>query len=128
MKQVIIFGKSSCPYTSRARDAYKLWLQTFQSPEPVPWTSADGRNFSNLRMYLKDESDRFMEDLQLSCTGISIDTDLPLVTLELRVTQNGQPVSGLLLSPAGADRADVPVIDGHAKAYIYSLPGSLKPK
>gem|GEM_PF-2546479 len=105
-------------------DYYLLWLKTHQSPETVPFTTADGTLHPNLRLFLMDRMSSVINHLNLECSAASIDADLPLVTLDLRLNYQNRPLSGLIISPDSPDRADVPVTDGRAQAFIYALPSA----
>jgi len=107
-------------------DYYIAYLRAFQCPEPVKFTTADGKKYPNIQMFLKNKIETWLTCLKITPGKVTIDASIPMVTIPVSITDNGKPVGNIIVRLNTQDGADMEVIDGKTQFFLYMLPSAFQ--
>jgi len=105
---------------------YLTYLKAFQCPKPVKFTTLRGKQYDNIQIYLKNKIESYLADLQITVDKVIIDASIPMITIPVGVSYGTKPVSRIQARLNHQDGAEMIVVDGSVKFFLYTLPSKLK--
>ena len=107
-------------------DYYLAYLKAFQCPEPIKFTTADGQQYPNVQMFLKNKIESWLAGLTITPGKVIIDASIPMVTVPVTISDDGKAVGNIIARLNTQDGADMEVIDGKTQFFRYMLPSAFR--
>jgi hypothetical protein len=105
---------------------YLTYLKTFQCPKAIHFITQNGMQYDNLQIFLKNRIESYLSALDIRTGDVTIDASIPMITIPVHVRYQGKPLSRLTARLDHPDGADMPIVDGKTRFYLYTLPSRIK--
>ena len=106
---------------------YRAYLNTFYSPEPIPYNSVTyHQDYNNVRFFLATKVRSYLTELTITQDSISVDPSTPdLITIFLNVTYLKANVSNVEIAFNLPGNPKQRVEKGRTKIFLYSQPSNI---
>ncbi|MBN2600372.1 MAG: PKD domain-containing protein [Candidatus Marinimicrobia bacterium] len=105
-------------------DYYLAYLRTFQCPEPIKFITANGQQYPNVQVFLKNKIESWLAGLTIRTGKVTIDASVPMVTIPVEIFDSNKPAGNIIARLNTEDGADMEVVDGKTRFFRYMLPSA----
>lgn len=101
---------------------YHVWLKCYQSPEPIKYTSISKIEYSNVINFLQSKVETYLDEIRVSVSKTTIDSDIQMITISLDIQNGGKPANGITARIDLPDSPPLLVVDGKTHLFLYQYP------